>query len=830
MTSGRKGNAALCAVAAVFLTACGGGDGGGNDGAETGKITTVTLDSNLPSAVATLPYSFTPDLTGSSGVNLTYSAEGLPDWARIDEETGRITGTPTNDDVSAHIPVSIAADGSTARYTASTYLVVEHAGVYRDNNAVSFYATDYDGQPRQPRNDLTGGGLQGEVQFAQSHTVKPGNNYIRDAGDETRSTYKPNLVALRDALVLFIPDSGTEPVTMDMEVSINGEAQQTLSMQHPGDLPRSDYEGRKEIEYSTQAWSARLPWKQLRNGLSLRFIKNAGANDEADGKLSAIDIGPASQLVIQSVRVGMLTHVDHDPGHYTLDDPILAAADYFQTLPVSRLIMGSYGDVELDKVILSDGTIYTSDSKDTGDVHNGDMREDVAKAQVSVGINLANYGVVSSEMDQSYDHVFAQITNHHAWGMYANGRIRHGMSGGNGIGTLYASKGNEASHEWGHGFGLGHYPGMDLTVDGRWQRHHADSGWGYIAHRNRMRDNIAHDTWTSSEQPAGSHFLGHIPYRYDAMSGGSADSDLSEYTFYTGFSARMIQEYLADFPIPDANFASGYKSWDSEKGGYTVTKDTGAAKPTAVGVPVATILGGYDPMGTNAVIYPVFYGNYGNLFNLPEPVLPDSAEAADAADVCWVGVENAAEKTIRVGIKPTRTAIDDETVSDNVNKFHFNLPANFQPIAATLTCKRGGTDEVLAATAFSEDIPELPDAAVIGQEAGYNQLRAREMAWLDTQLLSVTGSVIPTVPTQLWTTINSYTDEELALHLDAQAYATLDQIQKLRLSNNQVRLLINKMTAEGIGREGQRTRLRELLVEKRLLDDEADLAVAGSPL
>lgn len=834
MTSGRKRNATFCAVAAVLLTACGGGDGGGSDEAETGKVTTVSLDSNLPKAVATLPYSFTPDLAGSNSSDLTYSAKGLPDWARLDEETGHISGTPSNADVNANIPVTLTAEGNTTRYTTSTSLVVEPAGAYRKSSAIGFYATGYDGQTRQLRNDLAGGGLQGEVQFAQSHTIKPANNYVRDAGDETRSVYQPELVALRDALVLFIPDSETNPITVDVEVSLNGEVQQTLSMHHPKDLPRSDYEGSKDIQYSTRAWSARLPWNQVRNGLTLRFIKNAGADDEADGQLGTIDIGAASQLVLQNIRLGMLTDSDHHPDHYALENPVLAAADYFQTLPVSRLVMGSYGDVKLDQVILSDGTIYNDKSVDNGDVHSGDMREDVAKAQVSVGINLANYGVVSSELNQSYERVFAQITNHHAWGEYANGRVRHGLSGGNGIGTLYASRGNEASHEWGHNYGLGHYPGEELTDDGRWQRHHADSGWGYMAHRNRMRDNIAHNTWTSEEEPAGSHYLGHIPYRYDAMSGGTVDSNLSEYTFYTGYSARLIQDHLADYPIPDSSFGSGYKIWDSEAGQYVnETNLDDVAKPTAVGVPVATILGGYDPTGNNAVIYPVFYGNYGNLFDLPEPVFPDPdpEDTTPPADMCWVTLQNGNEKIVKVSIAATRAAIDDSTVSDNINKFHFNLPAGFKPTIATLTCKRSGTDEELATTEFKEeDIPELPEAAIIGQEHGYSQLRDLEMAWLDTQLLAVTGSAIPVVPAQVWTIIDSYTGEELALYLNAQAYATLDQIRKLRLSNEQISLLMNKISAEGASREQQRSRLKELLMNKRLLNDEADLAMTGGTL
>src|SRR5690554_6691991 len=196
----------------------------------------------------------------------------------------------------------------------------------------------------------------------------------------------------------------------------------------------------------------------------------------------------------------MLTHADDNDGHFTLRDPVLAATDYFQTLPVSKMVMGSYADIQLDKVIIASGKIYDDVSDTEGGVYSGDMRENVAKSQVSVGINQANYGLTSSNMRQQYNHVFKQITNHHAWGNYQNGRVSHGLSGGNGIGTLSASRGNEASHEWGHAYGLGHYPGAGLTEDGRWQRHHADSGWGFIAHRGRMRDNLSHNSWSARSE------------------------------------------------------------------------------------------------------------------------------------------------------------------------------------------------------------------------------------------------------------------------------------------------------------------------------------------
>src|SRR5699024_3017995 len=162
------------------------------------------------------------------------------------------------------------------------------------------------------------------------------------------------LVALRDALLLFIPDTSNTPVTVDVTATLNGEPAGYFSMSHPNALPKSDHSGQRRVEYSTRAWSVRLPWDLIRNGLSLTFTVNGDAPGAPTGQLIAsdIDIGEASQIVFQSIRLGMLTPVERNANHFTLNDPVLAATDYFQTLPVSKLVMGSYADMELDKVII----------------------------------------------------------------------------------------------------------------------------------------------------------------------------------------------------------------------------------------------------------------------------------------------------------------------------------------------------------------------------------------------------------------------------------------------------------------------------------------------
>ena len=76
--------------------------------------------------------------------------------------------------------------------------------------------------------------------------------------------------------------------------------------------------------------------------------------------------------------------------------------------------------------------------------------------------------------------------------------------------TLIDSVGNEFSHEIGHHYGLGHYPGS-VNNNMFWAAHHADSGWGYIAFRNKMRGNL---NWTSTNLGDGSNGVPNFLNKY----------------------------------------------------------------------------------------------------------------------------------------------------------------------------------------------------------------------------------------------------------------------------------------------------------------------------
>ena len=623
-----------------------------------------------------------------------------------------------------------------------------------------FYDTTATGAPRPLRNDLTGG-LAGQVQFAQSHTINPGGN---------AAAKMPSLVASRAALVLFSPLSGA--ASGSVTAVVNGEVLGTLELAPPAGIPRSDMSitgNRSDVVYSSTAWTAELPWNWMRPGLELRF-----ATDTGTGVLASknIEFAAPAELIINSIELGMLTDYPKTDGHYMFNQPEKSGADYFQTIPVSKLTMAIYEPVRLDKVIVSSGVIYDARSAVNGDVYSGDMRESVGKAQVSTGINLANFGTTSGPMDQRQPGTFNQRIIHHAAGNYANGVQSHGLSGGNGMATLYDSVGNELSHELGHSYGLGHYPGIDTSKEGDAKvinaSHHSESGWGYIAYRDRMRSNLSSNTaFTAAgfDLSAGNftqNYQGIYNYHRDAMSGGSNSSTLSRYTHLTGYSTEIIQRSLRTV-VPDLAYPSGYRDWDAAAGTYVdaKVKNPGftAAKPTQVGVPVFTLLGGYNPaVPEQTVLYPAFRSNYGNVFDLPQA----NTTATDSTRRCWM------EISYQDG-RIDKTELDG---TNGVKQFNINLAHGDKPTGASLFCRTGGTTTQLGnPITIASDLEPLRPAVVIGQEAGYEALRAVELPELEAKLLAAANKAVPVLDTNGAVLLESWKDDLSGLSAAARGAA-----------------------------------------------------------
>ena len=647
-------------------------------------------------------------------------------------------------------------------------------GKYTPIDARGFYDKTAAGATRAVRNDL-GGTLPGMVQFAQSHTVDPAGNGAKDM---------PTLTTSREAMLLVTPAPSLGDVdSMQVTVTVNGESKGTLVLRHPNEMFRSDFvanDGRPDYVYSRRAWSAVLPWDWVQPGLALRVSDSN--NRTGHLAANAIEFAAPAELVVHSIKLGMLTPPENnDNAHWFRSHPAEAATDYFQTIPAAQLTAAYYEDITLSKVMVASGAVYTTASAVEGGMYAGDMRENTAKSTFSVGINLANYGVTSASMQsQQQPHVFQSVVIHHARGVYTNGALNHGLSGGNGILTLLSSKGNEFSHEIGHHYGLGHYPGQQ-GENYFWSGHHHDSGWGFVAHRKRMRGNLL---WNSASTGG----LSGMPtldntYQFgtDAMSGGHYASALSQYTHYTGYSTKRAIQPALDKPLPTQSSPTGYQKWNASTKAMEnvapaipnqaeVWYNSASGKflaPRLQGVPVVTLLGGYDPVNDQAVMYPALRSNWGNVFTLP-------AQAVQAeARQCWLDVQFAGGGQQRIALAGRRMQ------ANSVNKFHVNLAQADKPSQARLQCQTPGQAVVVLDTInIRTDLPAMPPAVVVGKAERFAALRAVELPQLDTALKGLANKTVLALGKDAQVLYDSYSD-------DAQQLSAAGQLQFKRYAQQQ---------------------------------------------
>ncbi|MGR5464479.1 M66 family metalloprotease [Photobacterium damselae] len=457
----------------------------------------------------------------------------------------------------------------------------------------------------QPLKNHLQGSFVAELGFAQTGTT------TAPYGNDINSS--PDIVINRGALLIVKPENKNIN-QLWVDVQLDGQSVAILPMNSPSELPKTDQPNNEKsrVIYSHNAWTLPLPWNWVKPGLSLHFTDNQG--NSGDIPASSFVFGGAPELVIQNIDMGMLTTPKDKNAMLKYMQQL--TADYFQKIPVSKLIMADYTAAHFTKITLPNGKVYTEHSDDTGGIYSGDMREDIGKALVSTGINNANFGIVDSAgTSQHHNRHFNHITAHSNVGIYANGYITHGLSGGGGIVTLSSTTGNQWSHELGHNFGLGHYPHMAST-------HDEESGWGWDARYGRFIGNL---NWTAdpfTNDKGGEiaePFKGEFGYLKDAMAGGYSQGLISRYTLHHPTSARRIQQNLNGANIIDLeNSTTGYKIWNQEQQKY-VDAQVSYSAPIQKGVPVTTILGIYDPLNKNpSQVYPLVHSNYGNLFDLPK--------------------------------------------------------------------------------------------------------------------------------------------------------------------------------------------------------------------
>ena len=323
-------------------------------------------------------------------------------------------------------------------------------------------------------------------------------------------------------------------------------------------VSEDEYEN-QNLVYAAATWSTVLPAEWVQPGITLWFRQG-----ESRGRLPDLKIGPPCQLLLHTIDLGMLVP---PRGRFQFANDPTAHREYFQTVPVSRLIVSQYAPLFLRRVMLPDGTLLTEQDPGKGDWHNGTMRQRIGKELISHGINNANYGLHSTagEGEGSHPYVAAQLTAHNSCGNYSNGVVTHGGSGGGGIVTLDNTLGNELSHEVGHNYGLGHYVGGFLGSVHR-SADQVNSTWGWDADKNRFLPNFAptrggKDTCLQGQCQEPFHGRS---FGLDAMAGGAPLSDFNRFTLYTPYTAAIIQKFLESKAVFDADSPTGFRVWNAD--------------------------------------------------------------------------------------------------------------------------------------------------------------------------------------------------------------------------------------------------------------------------
>ncbi|GLR74119.1 M66 family metalloprotease [Aliivibrio sifiae] len=313
-----------------------------------------------------------------------------------------------------------------------------------------------------------------------------------------------------------------------------------------------------EIGYADGFWSAELPKEWLNTGLQLSF-----ENQGKKGTLAQIKVGAPTELLLHTIDVGMLVE-PRGAFHFQTDKA--AQREYFETAPISKMVVSEYEPVHFTEVMLPNGTLLTDLDPSDGGWHSGTMRQRIGKELISIGINNANYGINSSvgvgESENPY--VAAQLTAHNTRGNYNNGVQTHGGSGGAGMVTLDSSIGNEFSHEVGHNYGLGHYPG---GFEGSIHKpaNMTNSTWGWDSSRDVFIPNFSPSNNGGQSCLDGQcvePFKGMFSFGSDSMAGGWAMYGAQRFTLYTPYSMHFIQKNLESKIVFDETSSTGFKKWD----------------------------------------------------------------------------------------------------------------------------------------------------------------------------------------------------------------------------------------------------------------------------
>ena len=98
--------------------------------------------------------------------------------------------------------------------------------------------------------------------------------------------------------------------------------------------------------------------------------------EEKQGELKNVTVGGSSNLIINTIDIGLLT--PYRDKFTFQNDPDLHR-QYFQQVPLSKLTVNKFEPIHLTEVMLPNGNLLTDSDPSKGGVYSGDMRHQIAK-------------------------------------------------------------------------------------------------------------------------------------------------------------------------------------------------------------------------------------------------------------------------------------------------------------------------------------------------------------------------------------------------------------------------------------------------------------------
>jgi hypothetical protein len=554
-----------------------------------------------------------------------------------------------------------------------------------------------------------GPALTGAVELAQTHIV---------AEEETRMAPVP--IAERGALLLFTP---AEALPLDTDLRVGAFDGETLlgvvAAREPSRLPaplEASLTGAEVDPYSEEAWSAELPWRWMREGLTLR-VGHVEAGTLRLRDIPLRDLGAPHRLTVSRAKIVLFGDADLD----TATQPAARIArDFFASVPVAELRWVDYLPWRLEEILVRTPTgpqlVRTEAERQA--VSSDADHWSILKHQLALRLSLANTGrglalTVDSEGDSS-PYSFGTSVGmgwfENTSGVYTDIDDAPWAAGWTGWTAMWLGEcGNTFIHELGHSFTLQHFTsgtaqswGIDdeYPLDGT---HLATHPWGYDSTRHRPR------TWYRVDAAGPVRDAGDLVGKHDPMNGGEAANAQTCFPQYTGFHAQKIQNWVHATPtLADPGDAPGVYLWDPAIHDYRAQAvDPAYQAPIAVDVPVVTLIGGLGNAAAPSRTYPPLFAASGNVFELPDPLGAGLDGTYDGAR--WfleIGYEDGSVERALIA--------RGEIVDPALYLYSMNLAAERVPVQVDLYRSPTGypnIDLVGATRVHSRDIV-LPDEAL----------------------------------------------------------------------------------------------------------------------